>query len=233
MTTDNINTSEPLIEIVYYDRQDLSTGHYCVRENSVKYGIIDETKVNTSIKEVNGKKFIEIDLSAKIQKQLDNAANAKEQRKIMYDYILEYLRGEYRALDGRNIAINKGSADKITHRASIVKLRVAPHLGELIKIGQFIGLVDVTHKKFKQFAYYDVFFKVYDKWYLGRLNIGVRENEESVLHELNKLEEINIEEAGSPIWAPKIQAKETLQQRLNDPASSDTYNITEFPEKVN
>lgn len=188
--------------------------------NSMEYGIIYEKGFKASIKELNGQKFVEVDLSTKVQKQLDSAISAKEQRKIMYSYLCEYLRGEYCASDGRTVVINESSVDKITHRASLVKLRAAPHLAELIEVGSFICMVDAIHKKFKSFVYYNIIFKVSDKWYLGKLNIGVRANEESVLYELNKLEEINMEEAESPIWAPKIQAQEALQQRLNDPASS-------------
>lgn len=168
------------------------------------------------------RKYVVVDLSAKVQEQLNNAANAKEERKIIYAYIRGYLRGEYCASDGRTVIINKSSADKFTNKASKIQLQAAPHLAELIETGQFITLVDVTHKKFNQFAYYDVIFKIGDTMWKGKLNIGVYENGISEAYTLTEFNPIKKEEVEPPIWAPKSQT--TLHRsslaKVNDPTSS-------------
>ena len=162
-----------------------------------------------SIKEINGIKYVDVDLSANIQKLLDNAADAKEERKIALEYILEKLRGEYRTSDGRLVVISVLGAKKITSGAApLIKLRTAPHLAELIESGRFSDLIDAEpkkHDRFKQFAFYDVIFKIGDNWYGGVLNIGILKNNESRLYDLNPFEKI--EKAESPNWVSKRPAK--------------------------
>ena len=164
--------------------------------------------VSTSIKEINGRKYVEIDLSADVQKQMDNASNAKEERRIALDYILQKLRGEYRASDGRFVIISTLSAKKITSgNAPLTKLRTTPYLAELIESGRFRDIIDAVpkkHDRFKQFAFYDVIFKIGDNWYGGVLNIGILKNSESRLYDLNPFEKI--EKAESPNWVSKRPA---------------------------
>jgi len=163
------------------------------REGEIKYDIGKSHK-HASIKEIGGRKYVEIDLSADIQKQMDNAADAKEERRIALDYILQKLRGEYRTSDGRIVIISTLGAKKITSgNAPLTKLRTTPHLAEFIECGQFRGLIDAEpkkHDRFKQFAFYDVIFKIGNNWYGGVLNIGILKNCESRLYDLNPFEKI-------------------------------------------
>ena len=108
------------------------------------------------------------------------------------------------------------------------KLRATPYLAELIETGQSIGLDDVNHKYFKQFAYYEVIFKLGDKWYAGVLNIGIHKDDTSSLYDLNPF--AKIEKAGPPSQESTIQAKNPITWK-KDPASKD--NITDLSEKVN
>jgi len=178
----------------------------------------------TSIKEINCVKYVEIDLSTEIQKLLDNAADANEERRIMYEYIFKNLRGKYPASDGRIVEINKRSAKEMTFQAPIVRLRAAPELAALIEIGQIIDLVDVSgHNIYERFAYYDVIFKIGNAWYNGRLNVGIRKNGESALYTINPFRQIashEEEKAGPPIGVSKIQAYDPAT-RINDPAFSE------------
>lgn len=121
----------------------------------------------------------------------------------MFRYILDNLKGEYLASDGRTVAVNRRGAKEMTTYAPLVKLRVAPELANLIGIGLFRELVDTEHKQFKQFAYYDVVFKIGDKWYEGILNIGVRESGESCLYDVNPFEE----KTGPPVKVSRVQAE--------------------------
>ncbi|MCL2690298.1 MAG: hypothetical protein FWE57_10700 [Chitinispirillia bacterium] len=84
--------------------------------------------------------------------------------------------------------------------------------------------IDVTHKKFNQFAYYDVIFKIGDTLWKGKLNIGIHENGISEVYTFTEFNKIKIEEVEPPIWAPKSQT--TLQRsslaKVNDLTSSAT-----------
>lgn len=98
---------------------------------------------------------------------------------------MDNLRGVYAAKDGRAISIERVGADKITHRNIEIKLRVSPELGEFIKNGELLGVVDVNHNKFIKMAYYRVHFVIGQDLYDGTLNIGIKKNGDSTLYDLN------------------------------------------------
>jgi len=181
-----------------------------VRSKSAVYGY-DNNTARASAEENNYRKYVEVDLSVEIQKQLDSAADAKEERRIILQYILKHLKGKkYRTSDNRLVEINRLGAKKITHSASLIKLRVAPHLAELIEIGEFQELAGAKPNKqhnFKHFAYYNVIFKVAETWYRGTLNIGVLENGESRLYELNPFREVEETEPPNLHQASRVQAE--------------------------
>ena len=205
MITDNIKNVAPVIEIMYNGASVLSTGRFCVREAGVKYGVANDNAVWVSIKEVNGRKYVDVDLSAEIQKRLSNAADAKEEERIVRDYVLRELRGEYHTPDGRIVDITRRGAKKITNGAPVIKLRVTPYLAQLIETGRFQRIIDANHKTYKQFAFYDAVFKIGNNWYGGTLNIGVREDDTSSLYDINPF--TKIEEVGAPGWVSNLQAK--------------------------
>lgn len=127
---------------------------------------------------------VEVDLTADIQKQFDNAT-PKERSKIAYRYIMDNLWGKYPAKDGREISISGVGADKMSHTVHIEKIRVLPELAELIRTGKYIGVIDVTHKKFAKMAYYKVAFRIGNHKYNALLNVGIRENGDSTLYDIN------------------------------------------------
>ncbi len=131
---------------------------------------------------------VEVDLTADIQKQFDKAT-PEERRKIAFDYIMDNLRDKYPARDGRLISIGKVGAKKIKNTLYEPKIRVIPELAYLIQSGKFDSIRDVEHKIFKQFAYYKVSFRIGDHKYNALLNVGIRENGDSTLYELNKIVE--------------------------------------------
>ena len=212
----------------------ISRNTFSVREKDVKYAA-DNSHDYTSVKEMDGVKFVEIDMSAKVQFELGIAGSANKEREIAYNYILENLRGKkYCTPDGRTVDIARRGAKKLTHDAPLTKLRVIPHIPELIEIGQFKGLVsEYNHESFKQFAFYDIIFKIENFWYAGVLNIGIRKDGTSGLYELNPFEEIQkTAETEPPNWASTVRDK-THTAWNNDPVPTDVNNITDMGEKVN
>ena len=127
---------------------------------------------------------VEVDLTADIQKQFDNAT-PKERSKIAYKYIMDNLRGKYPAHDGREITISSVGADKMSHTTHIEKIRVLPELAYLIQAGRARGVVNVEHIKFDKMAYYDVAFKVGNDYYRALLNVGIRKDGISTLYDIN------------------------------------------------
>lgn|GEM_PF-3385008 len=96
------------------------------------------------------------------------------------------------------------------------KLRATPYLAELIESGKSIGLDNVEHRYFRQFAYYEIVFKLGDKWYAGVLNIGIHKDNTSSLYDLNPF--TRIEKAGPPFRESTIQAKNPTTWK-KDPVS--------------
>ena len=137
------------------------------------------------------KKVVEVDMDADVQKRLSAAETPKERQKIAFQYIMDNLRGQYAASDGRTVSIERVGADKITHHDMDVKLRVSPHLADFIKAGKLEGVVEAKkedghpHKLFSQFAYYKVAFKIGDDLFFGRLNVGIRKDGSATLYDLN------------------------------------------------
>lgn len=127
---------------------------------------------------------VEVDLTADIQKQFDKAT-PKERQDIAFNYIMENLRGKYPATDGRLISLERVGADKMSHTLNETKIRVLPKLADLIETGQFIGLIDVEHKKFVKMAYYKVAFRIEKVKYVANLNVGIRQNGDSTLYDIN------------------------------------------------
>ena len=130
------------------------------------------------------KQIVSVNLDTDLQKKL-NGATPNEQRRIVFDYIMENMRGKYPAQDGREIIISRKSADKYVQNATEIKLRTAPELGDMIAAGNLVNIVNADHKTFKQFAYYSVSFEVGDRIYDGLLNVGIHENGVAALYDLN------------------------------------------------
>ncbi|MDR2090817.1 MAG: hypothetical protein LBP62_04100 [Clostridiales bacterium] len=148
-------------------------------ENSARYDIKTDE---------NGNEYVEVDLSAEVQDHFNKAQTAEEQRKIAFDYIMKNLRGKYPTNDGRIVEVYARGADKMTHNAPIVKLRVIPELGNLIRAGKYIGTTKkVEHKIYERFAYYDVTVKIGSDFFEARLNIGILGNGVSSLYEINPI----------------------------------------------
>lgn len=138
---------------------------------------------------------VEVDLTADIQKQFDNAT-PKERSKIAYDYIMDNLRGEYETIDGRKVPIEKIGADKITHNYYEPKIRSSTELGLLLQSGRFIEEKpakkenDNSHKKFSSFAYYKVIVAIGKNKYNAVLNVGIRPDNKCTLYDINQFKEI-------------------------------------------
>ena len=140
-----------------------------------------ETKKSASIK---------VNMDTDIQKQLNDATTSKERQRLVFRYIMDNLRGQYSAPDGRTVAIERVGADKMTYQDIPIKLRVCPSLAEMIQAGQFQYIVKAEEKKnqrFKEFAYYKVNLQMGDEFYSGLLNVGIRENGSSTLYDLKPL----------------------------------------------
>lgn len=137
--------------------------------------------VDKSIKTVN------VDMNSDIQKQLSKAKDQKERQEIAFRYIMEKLRGQYTAPDGRTVAIERIGAKKMTYQDYQDKLRACPALADLIKSGVYDHSAkgeDKPNKKFEEFAYYKVRLKMGDDIYDGMLNVGIRDNGSSTLYDL-------------------------------------------------
>jgi len=136
-------------------------------------------------------KIIKIDLDTEIQKAITNAMTRNEQRKVMRFYILDNLRGTYTARDGRKIVISNSTADKFTHNASEIKLRIVPYLVEMIKTSTFKNIVSAykTRPDFEYFAYYKTSFELNSKIYVAEINVGITAIGESTLYEVCPIKE--------------------------------------------
>ena len=133
------------------------------------------------------KKVVEVDMDADVQKRLSAAETPKERQKIAFQYIMDNLRGQYEAPDGRTVAIERVGADKMTYRDNRDKLRVCPALADMIKSGEYdhsSPADEKPNKKFNEFAYYKVRVKIGDEVYTGMLNVGIRKDGSSTLYDL-------------------------------------------------
>jgi hypothetical protein len=136
-----------------------------------------------------GNRYVDVDLTTEIQKELQAANTVEEKRDIAYRYIMDNLRNRYPTGDGRMVDVWQVSAKKLTHHAPEVRISAIPELVNIITIGTNPEIKDVTHKRFAKFAYYDVLLKVGDTCYTAVMNIGIRKNGESVLYDINQFEE--------------------------------------------
>lgn len=132
-------------------------------------------------------KTVKVDLSADIQKQFDKAT-PKERSKIAYRYIMDNLRGKYPMSDGRKVIISNVGANKMTHTLYEPKIRALPELKRLIEAGRFIEEKEANHGKFKSFAYFEVRIEVGKEKYKAILNVGIKDNGDSALYDLNQFE---------------------------------------------
>lgn len=145
-------------------------------------------------KEAPTKKIVKVDMVSEVQKQLDNAKTPKERQNIAFRYIMDNLRGQYTASDGRTVAIERVGADKMTYKDNKDKLRVCPALAEMIKAGEYDHSAkgeDKPHKKFEEFAYYKVGVQMGDEIYNGMLNVGIRKDGSSTLYDLRPFKKEN------------------------------------------
>lgn len=161
-------------------------------------GSVDDLKLQelyeNSKKETSTNKIVKVDMNAEVQKQLDAATSPKERQNIAFRYIMDNLRGQYTASDGRTVAIERVGADKMTYRDNKDKLRVCPALAEMIKAGEYDHSAkseDKPHKKFEEFAYYKVGVQIGDEIYNGMLNVGIRKDGSSTLYDLRPFKKEN------------------------------------------
>lgn len=146
----------------------------------VEQGQEDKNKTSTD-------KIVKVDMNSTVQKQLDAANTPKERQEIAFRYIMDNLRGQYTAPDGRTVAIERVGADKMTYQDNHNKLRVCPALADMIKAGEYDHSAtgeDKPHKKFEEFAYYKVRVQMGDEIYAGMLNVGIRKDGSSTLYDL-------------------------------------------------
>lgn len=179
-------------------RQSVNDRIKWAKENGVELplntdGSVDDLKLQEKIaekKKALTNKVVKVDMDADIQKQFDRAT-PKDRQYIAFKYIMDNLRGKYPAEDGRVVAIEKVGADKMSHTLNETKIRVLPELAKLIEAGELEGVVEAqkeggqSHKLFKKFAYYKVPFQIGEDKYIGRLNVGIREDGSSTLYDLN------------------------------------------------
>lgn len=138
-------------------------------------------------KKLPTKKVVKVDMDAEVQKQLNAAKTPKERQTIAFRYIMENLRGQYEAEDGRTVAIERVGADKMTYQDNIDKLRVCPALADMIKAGEYdhsAPAEEKSNKRFVEFAYYKVRVKMGEEVYEGMLNVGIRKDGSSTLYDL-------------------------------------------------
>lgn len=132
-------------------------------------------------------RVVNVDMDADVQKQLSAAKTSKERQSIAFRYIMDNLRGQYTAPDGRTIAIQRVGADKMTYQNNMNKLRVCPMLAEMIKMGEYDHSAkgeNKPNKKFEEFAYYKVHVRIGKEVYAGMLNVGIRKDGSSTLYDL-------------------------------------------------
>lgn len=129
---------------------------------------------------------VQVDMSTDFQKQFETAS-PRERQKLAFNYIMDYLRGDYEAEDGRVVSIERVGADKMTHIHYEAKLQATPELANFIKRGKFLGEIDVNHKKFEKMAYYKITFSLGADVYDAKLNVGIRKNGRCTLYDLNPI----------------------------------------------
>lgn len=192
----NISYSEILAEDKREEyRRSVSDRIKWAKENGVELplntdGSVDDLKLQKAIedkKKTLTRKVVKVDMDADIQKQLEAASTPKERQTIAFRYIMDNLRGQYTASDGRTVAIERVGADKMTYQDNHDKLRVCPALADMIKAGEYdhsaVG-EDKPQKKFEEFAYYKVRVQMGDEIYAGMLNVGIRKDGSSTLYDL-------------------------------------------------
>lgn len=140
---------------------------------------------NAQMEIMSTQKIVKVNLKTGIQKQFDNAT-PKERTKIAFRYIMDNLRGKYPTKDGKEVAIERVGAKEMTHTLYEPKIRVLPELGNLIQNGQFIKISKAEHGPFKEFAYYRVLVGIRNDIYAATLNVGIRENGDSTLYDINQ-----------------------------------------------
>lgn len=155
-------------------------------------GISDTGKESSDTKD---KSIVKVDINSEIQKRLNAAETPKERQFIAFRYIMDNLRGQYAASDGRTVAIERVGADKMTYKDNPDKLRVCPALADMIKAGAYDHSAkgeNKPNKKFEEFAYYKVRVQMGGEIYNGMLNVGIRKDGSSTLYDLRPFKkEIN------------------------------------------
>jgi hypothetical protein len=139
----------------------------------------------------DGTKYVDIQTNPELQSLLNSAKDINEKRKIVEKWIMTRLRGKYATDDGREIIVSRKSADKLSHSANEIKIKVVPELADLIKVGTFDSIVKATHGGFDNFAYYNTQFKLADDFYTAVLNIGIKINgkeTQSTLYEIDRIQ---------------------------------------------
>ncbi len=133
-----------------------------------------------------GNRYVDVDLTTDIHRMLQATASVNERRKIAYGYIMNNLRGRYSIDGNQEIFVTKRSADKLTNAAPDIRLNVIPELADIIRIGKHPIIKDAEHSLFVKFAYYDICFKLGSDYYTATMNVGIRENGEGVLYQINR-----------------------------------------------
>lgn len=157
--------------------------HIYVEENETPKEACERVyKEKSEERKENG--VVKVDMVSEFQKEFDTAS-PKERQKLAFDYIMDHLRGEYEATDGRMVSIERVGADKMTHIHHEPKLRATPMLAEFVKRGEYLGEIPIEHKKFYKMAYYKISFSLGDDVYEAKLNVGIRKNGLCTLYDLN------------------------------------------------
>jgi len=141
-------------------------------------------------------KIIIVDLNADIQKQFDVASD-KECRQLAYRYIMDNLKGEYITSDGLVVEVGSRGARELIFKDKVInniKIKLAPHLDEIIKSATFDNIKNVYKKRkdsFDKFAYYIAKISIDDIVYSATINIGINsKTNKAVFYDINPLSKI-------------------------------------------
>jgi hypothetical protein len=103
---------------------------------------------------------------------------------------MDNFAGTHTMHDGRQVVVSGVGVNKFTHTFNDDKIKITPHLAELLQKAKLRGKGDMTkvHRKFAEFIYYEVIFEISGQEYIGTINVGVDINERSVFYDINPFE---------------------------------------------
>lgn len=139
--------------------------------------------------ERNLMKIVKVDMTTDLQKAISEAKTPYEDRKVVFDYIMNEMRGVYISCDGIEITISSRTAKKYVNNAFEAKLRAAPHIIEMLQHSEFVCIVDANHKRYSKFIYYKTNFDVDGKIYSAIINVGIASGNKAILYDINQIKE--------------------------------------------